>query len=196
MKTLINLRGACGSGKTESVRQWCRKNGFHVEYVEVSNGQLPISVTDRAIVIGDYEKTANCTGTDALRCGGKACGKQDLCELIREICKKYNPDYIIYEHMLSSQICQYTMDVAKAAEDFGYTYMGIQLWTDDDTRLRNLHNRSGTKAKTKNFIQNGKNVNRATELLRAKGYNIVKVCTTEIEKENMWRIVENAVQKA
>ena len=196
MKTLINLRGACGSGKTEAVRQWCNKNGFHVEYVKTSKGELPVSVTERAVVIGDYEKTANCTGTDALRCGGKACGKLDLCELIQEICKQYNPEYIIYEHMLSSQICQYTMDVAKAAEPFGYSYLGIQLWTDDDTRLRNLFNRSGTNAKTKNFTQNGKNVNRATELLREKGYTIIKVCTTEIKREDMWRIVENAIQKA
>lgn len=196
MKTLINLRGACGSGKTEAVRQWCRRNGFHVELVKTKNGEMPVSITDKAVVVGDYEKTANCTGTDALRCGGKACGKWDLCELIEEIANKYNPDCIIYEHMLSSQICQYTMDVAKAAEKHGYSYMGVQLWTDDDTRLRNLHNRSGTKAKTKNFIQNGKNVNRATELLRQNGLTVIKVCTTEIAKEDMWRIVENAIQKA
>lgn len=196
MKTLINIRGACGSGKTEAVRQWCNKNGFHVEYVKVTQGELPVSITDRAVVVGDYEKTANCTGTDALGFKGKTFRKADLCELIAEICKKYNPEYIIFEHMLSSTICQYTMDVAKAAEPFGYNYLGIQLYTDDDTRLRNIQNRSGAKAKTKNFIQNGKSVNRATELLRQNGLTVVRYCTTEIAKDDMWRIVENAIQKA
>jgi hypothetical protein len=197
MKKLINIRGACGTGKTETVRQWCRKKGFHVEYIKISAGELPVSIveSEKAIVLGDYDKTNNCTGTDALHCNGKVCGKKEICELVKVLCRDYRPDYVIYEHMLSSQVCQFTTEVANTAEKYGYEYVGIQFWTDSAERIDRLERRSGAKVGLKNFHVHDERTTRATELLREKGYNVIKLNTTDIAKEDMWRIVENAIQK-
>ena len=98
--------------------------------------------------------------------------------------------------MLSSQVCQYTIEVAEAAKAYGYEYVGIQLWTDSTERVNRLESRSGSKVGLKNLIVHDKRTTRATEMLRERGYSVIKINTTEIEKENMWRIVENAIKKS
>lgn len=197
MKRLINIRGACGTGKTEAVRTWCKRRGFYVDTVKITAGELPVSVVGNgeAVVLGDYERTVNCTGTDALRCSGKVCGKKEICELVAAICRKYNPEIILYEHMLSSQVCQFTKEVAETAAAYGYEYKGVQLWADSSIRLGRLEKRSGQKTGTKNFKVHEIRTNRATELLRENGYEVIKVNTTDIKREDMWRIVENSVKK-
>jgi hypothetical protein len=197
MKKLINIRGACGTGKTEAVRQWCNYKGYTLGTVKVTNGILPITVcSGNIVVLGDYSKPNKCTGTDALRVTGGSVRKADVCEMVREICKKIQPECILYEHMLSSQLYTYTKEIADVAAQYGYEYKGIQLWSDDATRMKKLEARSGSNAGTKNFYLHGERTNRATELLRQNGYAVTKLCVTNIKKEDMWRIVENAIQKA
>lgn len=198
MKYLLNFRGAPASGKTTAVRQFCEKNNFRVEIMNLKNADIPVSLLTsngkNIVVIGDYASTKKCTGCDPLRYrNGTSATKRLILESVVAACRIYNPDIIIYEHMITSQVFKATKEIADAARVFGFEYLGIQLRCSESKREQLLAERSGVLAGVKNFSSHSQRVNRATEMLNEAGY-VVKVVNTEnFQKKDMWKIVDSIV---
>lgn len=195
-KALINIRGASASGKTTVVRQFCERRGFSVKNVKTPFIEFPVSIINggKICVLGDYAKNTNCVGLDLLH--GKN-GKLNIIDLIIEVDNIYNPDVIIYERLISSGSAKGTVETAEVASAFGYDYFGVQLSLSEKKRWDNLMARSGGKARTRTFNQtNGKRIDRATELLRQAGLSVITVDVENWNKDEMWRIAEDAIDEA
>ena len=192
MKKLINIRGAVASGKTTAVRQFCIRRGFRVENIDARDAIIPVSIVDCGIiVIGDYERKAKCTGVDILhRKDGSSIKTSTICNAIIAIEREYKPERIIYEHMLTSQTCKGTTKIADTGIALGFEYLGVQIYCSEQSRLMRLEDRSGYKAKTKNFSAHSARSNRATEMLNERGYLVKRVNTENIKRDEMWKIVE------
>lgn len=198
MKKLINIRGAVCTGKTTAVRQFCERRGFTVEEMELPDAIVHVSVVGDGsiVVLGDYSRPVNCTGTDLFhRKDGSSGTKETLWNSLIAVARKHNPQIIIYEHMLTSQLFKSTKDIADVGRMLGYEYFGYQLFRSEDSRFDLLKKRSGAKAKTKNFFQNSKRVNRSTVMLNEGGYPVKVINVEAIPVENMWSIVENAIKE-
>lgn len=193
-KALINIRGASASGKTTVVRQFCERRGFIVKNIKTPFALLPVSVIDngKIIVFGDYSANGNCLGADRFH-GGKS----DIVDLIIEVDNVFAPEAIIYEHMLSSHASKGTIEIAQVASAFGYGYFGVQLSVSEEKRYKNLLSRSGNEAGTKTFSKNnGERINRATERLKNAGLRVTTIDVENWDKDEMWRIAENAIDEA
>lgn len=191
-KYLINLRGASASGKTTALKQFCDRSGFVVEKVSTPFGDLPVSVLRSGIIVlGDYSLDANCLGAD--RFNG---GTQDIIDCLIAVYEQYNPNIIIYEHMLSSLSFRGTNIIAGLAHEFGYEFFAIQLQLSESKRWQNLMQRSGSEAKSKNFDRNnGERVTIACEKLKKAGIEVIQIDVQNIKKENMWKVVEYGIRK-
>ena len=199
MKKLINIRGAVATGKTTAVRQFCERRGFHVETIETPDAFVPVSVINggRIVVLGDYSKKINCTGVDSFRRkDGSACKNETIWNSIIGVERKYDPEIIIYEHMLTSNTFKGTKNIADVGRMLGYEYFGVQLFRSEESRLSLLKGRSGASAGTKSFSTNGKRTNRATVMLNEGGYRVKTVNVEKIAKNDMWRVIENAIEEA
>lgn len=199
MKYLLNIRGAVASGKTTAVRQFCERNNFRVEIMRMKKADVPVSLMSAhgktIAVIGDYAKPTNCVGCDSLRYrDGSSATKKLIAESIIFAYKIYNPDIIVFEHMLSSQLFKSTDEIAKVAKICGYEYYGVQLKVSEKEREKRLYSRSGLSAKKKNFYSYEKRVRRATEMLLEHGYFVSIVDVETLEQHNMWRVVDDAVK--
>lgn len=192
-KCLINIRGLTASGKTTAVKQFCERKGFSVKKIEAPFSVLPVSILDsgKIIVMGDYSANGNCLGVDRYRNG-----KSDIIDCIVELASAYTPDVIIYEHMMGSNTFKGTKEIAEVASAFGYDYFGIYLQLSNEKRLKNLYARAGKNAGTKHFNDRRKNAERAAERLNEAGLRVDIVNVEDIEKDNMWRIVDDAVRTA
>lgn len=192
MKKLINVRGACGSGKTTMVREFCQRKGFTVEKATFKDGNTSdFSVMDggKIVALGDYN-LSGCTGCDRFKGGSK-----QIKATVKEAIRRYNPDVLIYEHMLSSTCAKGTKEIAEIGKTYGYSYRGIQLACDDASRLGRIEKRSGKKARTKNFVSNGETVVRATKHLNEAGYSVKVVEVSNTPEAEMWKILDEAVNE-
>jgi hypothetical protein len=192
-KYLINIRGASASGKTTTLKQFCERYGFSVEKIHTPFHSLPICLINNSniVVFGDYSADGNCLGADRFRDGTK-----DIIDCFIAVCEKYNPDIIIYEHMLSSHCFKGTSNIAKIAKEFGYIFFGIQLQLSEKKRFKNLIDRSGSNASTKQFNKNnGDKVDRASEKLINAGIDVMTVNVENMKKESMWKIIDYAIRK-
>lgn len=194
-RKVINIRGAVATGKTESVRQYCNKVGFVVEKINTGFAILPVTILNCAeqniVVLGDYSKTSNCLGPDRFKNGTK-----DIMDAISCVYEKYNPNLIIYEHMISSHLFRSSYEISKLCNSYGYDFCCIQLYCNESVRLERLVNRSGTSAKTKNFEKNnGDRVLSASYKLKKAGINVKVINTECISIDDMWRIVDCAVRQ-
>lgn len=192
MKKLINVRGACGSGKTTMVREFCNRKGFTVEKATFNDGNTSdFSVMDggKIVALGDYT-LSGCTGCDRFKGGSK-----QIKATVKEAIRRYNPDILIYEHMLSSTCSKGTKETAEIGKTFGYEYKGVQLMCDDASRFERIEKRSGKKARTKNFVSNGNAVVSATRHLNEAGYRVKTVDVSNIPKADMWKILDEVVNE-
>lgn len=192
-KVLINIRGASASGKTTCVKQFCERRGFRVEKIEAPFSALPVSVLSggKIVVLGDYSANGNCLGVDRYENG-----KRDIIDCIMEVAITHNPEIIIYEHMLGSNTCNGTKEISDVASAFGYEYYGIYFSLSDEKRLKNLYARSGKQAGTKKFDLAKKRTERSAEMLNELGLRVVTCNVENIKKEEMWEILENAINEA
>lgn len=193
-KTLINIRGAGASGKTTAVKQFCERRGFSVERVETPFSILPISVIDggKITVFGDYSANGKCLGADRYKNG-----KRDIQDAMIECARIYNSDFIIYEHMMTSHTFKGTKEIAEVARAFGYEYLGIQIFVSEEERLRRLRERSGENAGTKNFNANNlQRVERTSKMLNEAGIRVVPFNVENIDKCDMWKVVEYGIRQA
>lgn len=193
-KLLINIRGTCAVGKTTAMRQYCERAGFKVETVETPFGKLPVSVLTggNIVVFGDYAKETSCCGTDCY-----PDGKMSIMDAFVEVCSVYDPQIIIYEHMLSSTTTKGTIEISELARLYGREYHGALLVISEEKRLRNLEERRGKPGKTRTFdSKNGKVAYDATMRLKKAGLPIDVYNVENMKKEDMWRIVDGAVRKA
>lgn len=192
MKRLINIRGASGSGKTTAVKQFCERRGFRVEQVQTPFATFPVSLIDagKIIVLGDYSANGNCLGVDRYKNG-----KSDIMDCLMEVAIRYSPAIILYEHMLGSNTCAGTKEIAEVASAFGYSYYGIFLKLSDEKRLQNLYTRAGKNPGLKQFGNRAKRTERAAEMLNEAGLQCAIVNVEGIARDDMWRIVDDAVRE-
>lgn len=193
-KHLINIRGASASGKTTAVKQFCRRAGMRIETVDAPFGKLPLSILSggKIVVLGDYEREANCLGADRFKNG-----MRDIIDSVMEISNRFAPKVILYEHLISSLATRGTKQVAQVAEALGYDFWAVTLLLSEEKRLANLHARSGDDCGLNTFDKNNvEKVRRMSENLAKNGLNVIPINVDGIRKENMWRIVDYAIRQA
>lgn len=145
----------------------------------------------KVVALGDYSLPTNCVGADRFKNG-----KRDIIDGIIEAYSRYNPNIIIYEHMISSTTSKGTKEISKIASAYGYNYVGVQLSLSDEKRLKNLRNRSGENAGEKRFDTRKKIVESATERLNKEGVTVSVYDVENLKKEEMWKVVDFAIRKA
>ncbi len=186
---LINIRGAGGSGKTTAVKQYCELHNFKTEQVNSCSEKFIISVLENnVIVMGDYGKRRTCLGADTYKGGMK-----DIMDCFVEVVNEYHPNAILYEHRLSSLSGRSTLELIKLAKAYDYSYFGLFLEISEENRKRNMYKRSGKIGK-KFYAENASY--RIANNLKKSGVNIEILNIDEYKKEDMWRIVDDAVRKA
>lgn len=185
--SLINIRGAGGSGKTTAVRQYCLLHNCRTEQVKTCSKNLAVSVLDNGIVVmGDYRKKRTCLGADNYKDGSK-----DLQDALFEIVSQYRPRAVIYEHKLSSTSAKSTKELIKLAEALNYEYHGVYFKISIENRKRNMYRRSGKLGKK--FYHD--HTLQITNNMIRDGIDVEIIDVDEYEVEDMWRIVDDAVRK-
>ena len=193
MKTIINIRGAGGSGKTTAVKQFCEKKGFTVHEVQTPFGILPVTVLTggKIVAFGDYSLGSGCLGADRFR-NIKSC----VMDLIAEVDGIYAPNFLIYEYKIGSHLYKSTKEIIQVGEAYGYGYIGVFLELSERERYERTVTRRGTNSPMKRFKGEQLQCKRSCEHLVQDGHRIFTVETEKIRKEDMWKVVDFAIRKA
>lgn len=175
MKRLfINIRGACASGKTTAVKKYMKMTEGHAEEIYFEGTPFPITINNKGVIaIGDYTKEQPKV-PDSFVDGEK---KSESIDLAIKRCvevMKHAPRAVLYEKMLFSQGYGITKRLAKAAEENGYVFVGLELDISTSQRLTRLHKRSKNPG-LKSFIISEKNEARTYEKLKSTGYIMAKI---------------------
>lgn len=182
---IIQIRGCNGTGKTTAVREFVNKNNLKIKEITINNLLTHISVSDdnKIVVLGRYDKKSG--GCDLYK------SNDHVFNTMIWVITNIKPRLVIYEGVIYSTIYKFSVRVAEMAKKYGYKYMSIQLRTAPSTILDRIYKRNGGKKINEKLVFNKiKMVNSAQNKLHLDGYETKTIDTTNIDLNNMYRILE------
>lgn len=189
MKYLLNIRGANGSGKTTSVRDYLENHKLEDDELELSNGtKVPVNICDNSIVLGRY-------------CGNKTDGLDPFNgeklqkTIILEAIKKYQSEVIIFESLTMSSGYKPVLRMASMAKSMGYKWIAVYLYLNFDERYKRLCGRAGRPISTLYVTSVLQSCERAMKELSKNGILCKYINTSEIPREDMSNIVNNIINQ-
>lgn len=187
---LIQIRGCNASGKTTTVRQFIEKNNFESIEVNIKGKKTYLTINqDKSIVIlGRYDKkTGGCDLFD---------NKEHVFNTIMWIIFNLKPKVIIFEGLIYGLTYKFASELSNFVSKYNYQYKGICLYANEDTVLERLYKRNGGKSiKEINIFKKTKTMISSYKKLLANGYNVKMIDTSNINENEMFKILEDCINE-
>ena len=183
---IIQIRGSNGSGKTTTVKQFVERNNLHIEEIFIKGKKTFITTNDKhsIVVLGRYDK--NIGGCDLFD------NKEHVFNTILYVVTTFRPEIIIFEGLIYSFTYKFASNLSDYMKNYKYSYQGICLYIPIEVALERIYIRNGGKPIKEDYIiTKTKTLISSYRKLLSNGYNVKMVDTSKIEKENMYKILEN-----
>lgn len=185
---VIQIRGVNGVGKTTAVREYIRKGLFCAESIEMGGKQYSYQYDGKIAIIGNYDG-AECGGVDGL-----IKNKDELKNLIAKILRTIKPDALIFEGVMYGQTFQFSYEINRLAKALGYEYIALCFVPPFETSLLRIWERNGGKdINVEQRQATYRSAIKSNSLLRMRGVTTKDIDTSSIPKEDMYRIIEEAL---
>jgi len=185
---VIQIRGSNGAGKTTIVRQFVQKNNLQIKEINVKGKQTYISIDEsgRLVALGRYDKkTGGCDLYD---------NTEHVLNTIIWVITNIKPKIILFEGMIYSLSFAFAKKVSDLVQEYNYKYLSISLYTNFDVVLARIYKRNGGKEIKENLILDKINsIIKSHKKLKESGYNARMIDTSEINEEDMYKIIEGEI---
>ena len=186
MRTLIQLRGVNASGKSTAVRQFIERNGLKPTYIQVQGKCSKIEANKQCAVVGWYIPDSKAEGCDA-----HIDNKEHLKSVLNALMEKQYR-IIIFEGLIYGMTFKLAYDINQACKKYGYKYRPLFLYCRYTQNLDRLMLRNGgnTSINFDTFDGKCESLKKSAIKMRDSGINTKFIDTTNIELEEMWKIVQ------
>lgn len=188
-KKLIQLRGACASGKSTAASAFLQTGNFESREIRVGANNFPYSYDEqqKIVVTGRYNQTRACGGLDGVKVN-----REDMLNYLTKIIKGISPDAIIFEAVMYGKTSQFARELQRLCWAFGYEYVGLSFLPPFEAEMKMLAGRNGkaeNEINTETIYSQYKSVYASHKKLKAEGFNMKIINTAEIPKEKMGEII-------
>lgn len=183
---VIQIRGSNGAGKTTIVKQFVERNNLEMQSVNVNGRETFISVNKQKgiVVLGRYDKKTG--GCDLYA------NTEHVLSTIMWAIVNLKPKIIVFEGMIYSLSFKFASKVSNFVKKYNYDYVALSLYTDPEVVLERIYKRNGGKTINEKLVLDKiKSVSRSHYRLVNSGYNSKLIDTTEVKKEDMYKIIES-----
>lgn len=147
MPTVLQLRGINCSGKTTACYQYVEKHGPAEAYdVWAGDKYLPVTVTDDAVMLGDYTVRKQTAGADCYQ------SNKRLFAVLEEVMHEWPDRDIVFEGYIFGKSIKLAVDLDRFCKDHGYSYTTLWLWIPFEEVERRLSMRKGNGRRNWNAI--------------------------------------------
>lgn len=187
---VIQLRGTNATGKTTAVRQFIERGAFEVRSIPVNGQEIEYHYDPgRGIaVLGRYDTRVS-GGID-----GDITNKVVLRNSIVKLCRKIQPKVLIFEGIVYGVTFKFAYELYQALKLLGYEYRAICFIPPLEVAFDRLAERNGGKPVDVLSVQNKWfTAARSAEKLKQAGIPVKIVDTSKVEKGDMWKIIQEAI---
>lgn len=139
MRTVFQIRGVTGAGKTTAMRNLLRTYGTPKAFrYATAHGQEEFTRSGKLVVVGNYNARANCVGCDRLK------GRGHIFDAVDAMMGR-SEELIGLESMIFSTTYKMSADLYKRCTQHGYEFKLVFLDCDFVTALERVHKRNGGK---------------------------------------------------
>lgn len=187
---IIQIRGNNASGKTTTVRQFVQRKNLEIEEISVKGKKTFISTNKNhsIVVLGRYDKKTG--GCDLFE------NREHVFNTILYVVTTFRPEIIIFEGLIYSFTYKFASDISDYMKNYKYKYQGICLYAPHKIAMERLYIRNGGKSVKEEMIYNRtKAMVSSYKKLLSNGYNVKMVDTTKVNQEEMYKILEEAINE-
>lgn len=184
---VIQLRGTNATGKTTAIRQFIERGEFSVERIKIGLRDIEYHWEEnrRIAVLGRYDKSIT-GGID-----GYITDKRLLQDVILRLINRVHPETLLFEGIVYGVTFQFAYELSNLLKRIGYEYVGLCFIPPLDVVFERLSERNGGKQVDYMSVQNKWfTASRAYERLFKAGVKVKEIDTTKIQKESMWRVIQ------
>lgn len=187
---IIQIRGSNGAGKTTIVRQFVQRNNLEIKKVNIKGKETCISTNKNGsiVVLGRYDKkTGGCDLYD---------NTEHVLNTIMWTMINLKPKIIVFEGMIYSLSYKFASKVSDFVKKYNYQYIAISLYTNPDVVFERIYKRNGGKPIKENLILDKiKSVKTSHNKLVSNGYNSKLIDTTNINENEMYKVIEGELNE-
>lgn len=184
---LIQLCGTNGVGKTTSVLQFCEHRGMTAQVLEIDKRQYDYHTDGKAVVLGRYGLT-KCGGID-----GKITDKRVLKYVIIQFLRRLKPEVLVFEALVYGNTFTFRWEMAQLAKTLGYEYTAVCIVPPLDVAIDRTYERNGNDVNVEQIAQKYFQALKSSAKLKQAGVNVRVIDTSKVQKEEMYRNVEDAI---
>lgn len=192
MKKFIHLRGSMAVGKTTAARLFLQHGNFQEKQMNVGKKWYPYYYDEkRSIVVTGKYNDRNCGGLD-----GRIKDVNIMLEYLLRICRIVQPNYIVFEAVMYGLTMKFAENISYGIKKLGYEYVGLCFLPPLEVAIQRVYQRNGGKQiKIDTFVRKYGDSERSYLKLKAKGYNVKHVDTSEFDKQDMWKIIQREIDE-
>lgn len=187
---MIQLRGTNATGKTTAIREFINHGDFRVAELDLHGRKIEYHWDDQReiAILGRYDQRVT-GGID-----GYITSKNELMDAIVRMIKTVKPRVLLFEGIVYGVTFKFAYDLCRVLKQMKCEYTGLCLIPPLEVALDRLALRNGDKPVDYMSVQNKWfTANRAYEKLRQNGIRVKAIDTSKIEKESMWRIIQDEI---
>ena len=187
---IIQIRGSNGAGKTTIVRQFVQRNNLEIKKINIKGKETFISTNEKGniVVLGRYDKKTG--GCDLYE------NTEHVLNTIMWVIVNLKPQIIVFEGMIYSLSYKFASKVSDFVKKYNYKYVALSLYTNPEVVLDRIYKRNGGKKIKENLILDKiKSVRTSHNKLVSNGYNSKFVDTTNINENEMYKVIDGELNE-
>lgn len=187
---VIQIRGSNGAGKTTIVRQFVQRNNLEIKKISIKGKETYISTNKDGsiVVLGRYDKKTG--GCDLYE------NTEHVLNTMMWAIINLRPKLIVFEGMIYSLSYKFASKVSDLVKKYNYQYLAISLYTNPEVIFERIYKRNGGKAIKENLIfEKIKAVRSSHNKLITNGYNSKIIDTTNINENEMYKVLEGEINE-
>ena len=186
MKKVVNIRGGKGSGKSTSIYEYLKAQGYTHDEIVVDGKKLPIEICSGGVALGRYTGK-KCEGMDIV-------GTAQLLPLLSEVFKMLQPQWVLYESAFLSYDFKRYVIAQRLAKLYRYKFIALTLEVDYEKRIERLNGRKGSPVKTQMIQEGLKYVKRCDKRLQKSGITVIHKNVTDFQKTDYVDLLDKIIK--
>lgn len=189
MGVVINIRGINASGKSTTVREYCRENGLKPVTI-LFHGHNYRAMTDGyKYALGWYKPYSDSEGLDSLDVK-----KEEFKLFMHWFLRKYTPKVVVYEKQIWSTTYKLTAQLRKIAIENGYGFVALVMMIGYNEALNRLFNRNGGNiGNLENYDRRYMGVYRSREAILRAGVIVYDADVEKIDIAQMVHVIPTVI---